>query len=54
MAFFFISIVTDRQITEPNSFEFAINLRLVIFWILQLYIILNWEGKQYEITYLPQ
>jgi hypothetical protein len=54
MALFLISIVTDRQITELNSFKFAINLRFVILWISQQHIILNWGGKQYKISYLPE
>ena len=51
MAFFFISIVTGRQITGQISFEFEFNLPYVILW--HRVIILNWEDKQYKISCLP-
>ena len=53
MAFFFISIVTGRQITEQTSFEFEFNLPFVTFWIWQQVNIPNWEDKQYTISCLP-
>jgi len=53
-AFFLISIVTDHDITESNSFELAISLRFRFLWMSQLYIIVNWEGKQYHFSYLLQ
>jgi len=53
-AFFLISIVTDHDITESNSFELAISLRFRFLWMSQLYIIVNLEGKQYHFGYLLQ
>ena len=54
MKFFVISIVTEHDITVSNSVEFAISLRFQFLWMSQLYIILNWEGKQDHFSYLLQ
>ena len=54
MKFFVISIVTEHYITVSNSVEFAISLRFRFLWMSQLYIILNWEGKQDYFSYLLQ
>jgi len=52
MEFFFISIVTGRQITEQTSFEFEFNILYVILGLWRV-IIVNWEDKQYKINCLP-